>query len=249
MHALLTKEFRLVVHPATYMLVVLGALVLIPSWPYAVIILYGILVAFFNAQNAREMRDLSYSFALPASRRDMVRARVLVMVIVELEMTAIMALCICLRPVLGIDAVRNTADGGFAGQRRAPGFYACDLRHLQSRLLRAVFQEPDEDRSAVSPGLHPRDRVWRCVRGGPVHPSRGLRTHQYAGIWKPWRPAHRAIRGHRALRRAQRACNQARLARHRHVRRVKPNLALDTSLARLSKEAIDQRSIVSMPAL
>lgn len=73
MHALLAKEFRLVVHPATYMLVVLGALVLIPSWPYAVIILYGILMAFFNAQNAREMRDLSYSFALPASRRDMVR--------------------------------------------------------------------------------------------------------------------------------------------------------------------------------
>lgn len=56
MHALLAKEFRLVVHPATYMLVVLGALVLIPSWPYAVIILYGILVAFFNAQNAREMQ-------------------------------------------------------------------------------------------------------------------------------------------------------------------------------------------------
>ena len=108
MHALLTKEFRLVVHPATYMLVVLGALVLIPSWPYAVISLYGILVAFFNAQNAREMRDLSYSFALPASRRDMVRARVLVMVIVELAMTAIMALCICLRPVLGIDAVAAT---------------------------------------------------------------------------------------------------------------------------------------------
>ena len=95
MHALLAKEFRLVVHPATYMLVVLGALVLIPSWPYAVIILYGILVAFFNAQNAREMRDLSCSFALPASRRDMVRARVLVMIIVELAMTAIMALCIC----------------------------------------------------------------------------------------------------------------------------------------------------------
>lgn len=105
MHALLAKEFRLVVHPATYMLVVLGALVLIPSWPYAVIILYGILVAFFNAQNAREMRDLSYSFALPVSRRDMVRARVLVMIIIELAMTTIMALCICLRPVLGIDAV------------------------------------------------------------------------------------------------------------------------------------------------
>lgn len=171
MRALLVKEFRLVVHPATYMLVVLGALVLIPSWPYAVIILYGILVAFFNAQNAREMRDLSYSFALPASRRGMVRARVLVMVIIELAMTAIMALCICLRPVLGINAVAAAQPMvGLPGQYRAPGFHARDLRHLQSRLLRVVFQESDEDRSAVSPGLHSRDRVWRCVRGGPVHP-------------------------------------------------------------------------------
>ena len=245
MHALLTMEFRVVVHPATYMLVVLGALVLIPSWPYAVIILYGILVAFFNAQNAREMRDLSYSFALPASRRDMVRARVLVMVIVELAMTAIMALCICLRSVLGIDAVAATQPMvGLPANVALLGFTLATFG-----IFNLVFQEPDEDRSAVSPGLHPRDRVWRCVRGGPVHPSRGLRTHQYAGIWKPWRPAHRAIRGHRALRRAQRACNQARLARLRHVRRVKPNLAIDTSLARLSREAIDQRSIVSMPAL
>ena len=65
-------------------------------------------MAFFNAQNAREMRDLSYSFALPVSRRDMVRARVLVMIIIELAMTTIMALCICLRPVLGIDAVAAT---------------------------------------------------------------------------------------------------------------------------------------------
>ena len=65
-------------------------------------------MAFFNAQNAREMRDLSYSFALPASRRDMVRVRVLVMIIIELAMTAIMTLCICLRPVLGIDAVAAT---------------------------------------------------------------------------------------------------------------------------------------------
>lgn len=108
MRALLAKEFQLVVHPSTYVLVLLGALVLIPNWPYAIVLLYGILMAFFNAQNAREMRDLAYTFALPVSRRDMVRARVFVMVIIELAMTAIMALCICLRPVLGIDAVAAT---------------------------------------------------------------------------------------------------------------------------------------------
>ncbi len=93
------------IHPATYFITILGALVLIPSWPYAIIVLYGILIAFFNALNAREMRDLSYTFSLPVSRRDMVRARVLMTVIIELIMTAIMTLCACLRLLLGINDV------------------------------------------------------------------------------------------------------------------------------------------------
>ena len=217
MHALLAKEFRLVVHPATYMLVVLGALVLIPSWPYAVIILYGILMAFFNAQNAREMRDLSYSFALPASRRDMVRVRVLVMIIIELAMTAIMALCICLRPVLGIDAVAATQPMvGLPANVALLGFTLATSGIFNLVFFALYFRNPTKIGVPFLLACVP----VRCVRGGPVHPSRGLRTHQYAGIWKPWRPAHRAIRGHRALRRAQRACNQARLARLRHVRRI-----------------------------
>lgn len=105
MHALIAKELQLVVHPSTYFLVALGALVLIPSWPYAIVLLYGIMTAFFNALNARELRDLSYTFALPVSRRDMVRARVIVMALIELTMTALMTICICLRPVLGINEV------------------------------------------------------------------------------------------------------------------------------------------------
>lgn len=103
MRALMNKEFRLVVHPSTYILVLLGALVLIPSWPYAVILLYGILTAFFNAQNAREMHDLAFSFSLPISRRDMVRARVLVMAAIELAAVVIMALFVCLRVPWGIN--------------------------------------------------------------------------------------------------------------------------------------------------
>lgn len=105
MSALLLKEFRLVVHPSTYVMVILGSLVLIPNWPYAVISLYGVLTAFFNAQNAREMHDLSYSFALPVSRADMVRARVLVMVLIEVALVGIMALGLVARSILGIDEI------------------------------------------------------------------------------------------------------------------------------------------------
>lgn len=94
MKDMLLKEIALVVHPSTYCLVVLGALVLIPQWPYVIVLLYGILIAFFNGMNAREMRDLAYSFSLPISRAGMVRARIYVMVGIELIMLVIMLICV-----------------------------------------------------------------------------------------------------------------------------------------------------------
>lgn len=105
MKELIMKEITLVVHPATYCLVVLGVLVLIPQWPYMIVLLYGILIAFFNGLNAREMRDMSYSFSLPVSRANMVRARIGVMVGIELIMLGVMTLCICLRGPLGINGI------------------------------------------------------------------------------------------------------------------------------------------------
>lgn len=108
MKPLIAKEFRLVVHPATYVLVVLGVLVLIPSWMYGVIFIYGILIAFFNGLNAREMHDLSYSFALPVSRRAMVQARMQVMVVIEAVMLLIMTAFVLLREPLGINGFALT---------------------------------------------------------------------------------------------------------------------------------------------
>lgn len=110
MKAALAKEFRLVVHPSTYVLALLGALVLIPTWMYGAIFIYGVLVAFFNGMNAREMRDLSYSFSLPMSRREMVRSRIAAMMAIEAAMVAIMAVFVLLREPLGINAVAQEQD-------------------------------------------------------------------------------------------------------------------------------------------
>lgn len=135
MRALIVKEFRLVVHPATYALAALGALVLIPSWMYGAIFIYGILVAFFNGQNAREMHDLSYSFALPVSRRAMVRARVGVMAAIEVFMLAIMVLFIALREPLGINDI--AAEQGPVGC--AANLYLIGLGFILFGLFNAVF--------------------------------------------------------------------------------------------------------------
>ena len=101
MKELILKEIALVVHPSTYCLMVLGALVLIPQWPYMIVLLYGI----FNGMNAREMRDFAYSFSLPISRAGMVRARIFVMIGIETIMLVIMLICVCLRIPLGINGI------------------------------------------------------------------------------------------------------------------------------------------------
>lgn len=102
MKTLIAKELQLVLHPATVVLVALGLLVLIPSWPYTVILFYACLSVFFNTLNARETHDMDYTFPLPVSRSDMVSARVLVVVGVEVVLVAIMFLVSLARPVLGM---------------------------------------------------------------------------------------------------------------------------------------------------
>lgn len=135
MKALIMKEFRLVVHPATYMLALLGVLVLIPSWMYGAIFIYGILVAFFNGMNARETHDLAYSFALPASRRAMVRARVAVMALIEVFMLAVMVAFIALREPLGINGI--AVEQGPVGC--AANLYLVGLGFALFGLFNAVF--------------------------------------------------------------------------------------------------------------
>ena len=81
--ALVRKELFLVFHPMTLVVLGLSALVLVPNWPYAVILLYACLCPYFNAQSAREQRDLDFAATLPASRRDMAAARVLATALVE----------------------------------------------------------------------------------------------------------------------------------------------------------------------
>lgn len=135
MSSLLLKELRLNVHPATYAMVALGALALIPSWMYGAIFVYGILAAFFNGINAREMRDLDYTFALPVSRAAMVRTRVSVMVMVEAAMLAIMTVCIALRGPLGIDGV--AAAQGPVGT--AANLYLVGFGLMVFGLFNAVF--------------------------------------------------------------------------------------------------------------
>jgi len=84
MRALIQKEWRLSMSPVPFLFLALSALVLIPSYPYYVTFFYTSLGIFLLFQANRENRDVYYMMLLPVGKREMVRARVITVVSLEL---------------------------------------------------------------------------------------------------------------------------------------------------------------------
>jgi hypothetical protein len=83
MRALMKKEWRLSMSPVPFFFLALSALLLIPSYPYYVTFFYTSLGIFLFFQAARENRDVYYMMLLPVGKREMVRARVYTVVMLE----------------------------------------------------------------------------------------------------------------------------------------------------------------------
>lgn len=77
MFDLLRKELRLAVHPSMYVFVTLGALVLVPAYPYGVVFFFAMLGIFQSMMYARETRDIYFTALLPVRKRDAVKAKLL----------------------------------------------------------------------------------------------------------------------------------------------------------------------------
>lgn len=81
---LLKKEFILAIHPTVFIFWVMSAMLLIPNYPYYVVFFYSSLGIFFVCLSGRENHDIEYSAGLPVRKEDIVSARVLFAVIIEL---------------------------------------------------------------------------------------------------------------------------------------------------------------------
>ena len=79
MKLMLRKELRLSLHPTA----ALSAMLLIPSYPYLVAFFYTGLAVFFTCLNGRENQDVFYSMLLPVAKKDIVRARLLTVSLLE----------------------------------------------------------------------------------------------------------------------------------------------------------------------
>lgn len=84
MSKLLKKEFMLSMHPITPLMLMLSAMVLIPNYPYTVMFFYLTLAIFFTCMLGRENHDVIYTMTLPVAKKDIVKARISFVVILEM---------------------------------------------------------------------------------------------------------------------------------------------------------------------
>lgn len=84
MGALLKKELKLVLHPTNFIFLALSGLILVPNYPYFVTFFYTALGIFMMTQTARENKDIAYMMTLPVRKRDTVKARFALVMLIEL---------------------------------------------------------------------------------------------------------------------------------------------------------------------
>lgn len=70
---LLYKELKLAAHPTLYVFMLMGALLIIPSYPYGVMFFFGCLAPFITIFYGNETRDVYYTALLPVRKRDVVK--------------------------------------------------------------------------------------------------------------------------------------------------------------------------------
>ncbi len=94
---LLKKELALCLHPTTPLMIALCAIVLVPNYPYTLIFFYLTLGVFFICLSGRENHDIIFSVTLPVSKREIVTARFLLVLLMELTQLLLTAVLIFLR--------------------------------------------------------------------------------------------------------------------------------------------------------
>ncbi len=100
MKALLYKEFKLAMHPICYIFVLAFPLmILIPSYPLGIGFIYVLTcypILFLGANKGQQSNDLLYSTLLPVRKKDIVKARIATVTILQFVFVAIMS---CLLPL------------------------------------------------------------------------------------------------------------------------------------------------------
>ena len=89
MRELLFKEFKLAKHPTMFIFTAFALMMLIPSYPYYLAFMYVFLAVFYIFMLGRENNDVMFTALLPVRKRDAVRARFMMITIMEIAQIVI----------------------------------------------------------------------------------------------------------------------------------------------------------------
>lgn len=96
MKALIYKELKLAMHPICYMFIFLFPLmVLIPSYPLGIGFIYLLTsypILFLGANKGQQSNDLLYSTLLPVRKKDIVLARIILVILMQVTFMVIMSI-------------------------------------------------------------------------------------------------------------------------------------------------------------
>ena len=96
MKALLYKEFKLAMHPICYLFIALFPLmILIPGYPLAIGFIYVLScypILFLGANKGQQSNDLLFSTLLPVRKKDIVLARIITVIFMQVAFMVIMSL-------------------------------------------------------------------------------------------------------------------------------------------------------------
>ena len=100
MKALLYKEFKLAMHPICYIFIaIFPFMILIPSYPLAIGFIYVLTcypILFLGANKGQQSNDLLFSTLLPVRKKDIVLARIITVILMQVMFMVIMS---CLYPI------------------------------------------------------------------------------------------------------------------------------------------------------
>ena len=107
MKALLYKEFKLAMHPICYLFVLLFPLmVLIPSYPMGIGFIYVLTcypILFLGANKGQQSNDLLYSTLLPVRKKDIVLARIITVILMQVTFMILISLLCPLGKMINAD--------------------------------------------------------------------------------------------------------------------------------------------------
>ena len=113
MKALIYKELKLAMHPICYVFIILFPfMILIPSYPIAVGFIYVLScypILFLGANKGQQSNDLLFSTLLPVRKKDIVLARIITVIMMQVAFMLIMS---CLLPVAYVLQNSIVVEGG-----------------------------------------------------------------------------------------------------------------------------------------